>query len=145
MAWVAYYYYLVVVGVIRFGLYMLTQVPNPRPHEDCAWAPLPLGLFCSGRSPSRQPSGCGSGQAAATTSYLAPSHHKAMKHYHPLVMDDGIKLASIGEDCGPGRDLLFLQQIKEKQAYPAKLERIGMPCSADISLPGIYSSRHLDQ
>lgn len=27
MTWVAYYYYLVVVGVIRFGFYMLTQVP----------------------------------------------------------------------------------------------------------------------
>lgn len=27
MAWAAYYYYLVAVGVIRFGLYMLTQVP----------------------------------------------------------------------------------------------------------------------
>lgn len=105
----------------------------------------PFGLFCSGKSPSRQPSDCGSGQAAATTSYLALSHHIAMNHYHPLVMGDGIKLASIGENCGPGRDLLFLQQTKERQAYPVKLERIGMPCSADISLLGIYSSRHLDQ
>lgn len=40
MAWAAYYYYLVIVGVIRFGLYMLTQVPKPGRMK------IALGFLC---------------------------------------------------------------------------------------------------
>lgn len=66
-----------------------------------------------------------------------------------LVFDD-LTLLSIGEKRVKKHGVkkkpyLHFDSTRKRQGYPGKLEPFKMPCSADISLPDAYSSRHLDQ